>query len=337
MARAVAADPEILAFVAANVAPDARRGRNPVLFLAAVHDAVLARPGSPLAAIYRGDVDDDPWPAVRALVAEAADEIAAHLAGSTVQTNEVGRSAAILPALAAATVGDDRPVALVEIGPSGGLNLLCDRFRVDYVRDAAVVATVGPDDSPVRLRCTLAGPLDPPCPVTVPPIVVRTGIDPAPVDVTDPDRARWLRACVWPGVPDRPAALAAALTLAAADPPPLVRGDAVTGLVPLVAALPDDVLPVVVSTWALAYVPAVGRDRIAAGLDDLGASRDLAWITFEDPELTPWVPPVPATDLAAADATPTVLGLRRWRAGRVGDRALALGHPHGRWLRWLAD
>lgn len=337
MARAVADDPEVLAFVADNVAPDARRGRNPVLFLAAVHDAVLARPDSPLAAVYRGDVVDDPWPAVRALVTEASAEIAAHLAGSTVQTNEVGRAAAILPALAAAAAGDDRPVALVEIGPSGGLNLLCDRFRVDYVRDDAVVATVGPDDSPVHLRCSLVGPLDPPYPVTVPPIVVRTGVDPAPVDVSDPARARWLRACVWPGVPDRPAALAAALGLAAADPPPLVRGDAVTDLVPLVAALPGEVLPVVVSTWALAYVAAAGRDRIAAALDDLGATRDLAWITFEDPAMTPWVPPVDPGVLAAADATPTVLGLRRWRAGRVGDRALGLGHPHARWLRWLAD
>ena len=73
----------------------------------------------------------------------------------SIQTNEVGRSAALLPALAvvragALAVGDDRPLALVELGPSAGLNLLLDRYAVTYRRDGAVVATVG---DPAR-RCS---------------------------------------------------------------------------------------------------------------------------------------------------------------------------------------
>ncbi len=42
------------------------------------------------------------------------------------QTNEVQRSWALLPAFL--TVADGRPLDLLELGPSAGLNLLWDRY-----------------------------------------------------------------------------------------------------------------------------------------------------------------------------------------------------------------
>ncbi|MEI8000916.1 MAG: DUF2332 domain-containing protein [Actinomycetes bacterium] len=339
LARAIARDDSLIEFVARHARTDARRGRVPVLFLAAIHDVVLADPGSPLAAIYRGESAADPWPEFRALVDREADVIAAHLATRSVQTNEVGRSAVLAPALSGVARTGDPPVALVEIGPSAGLNLFPDRYAIEYVRDGAVLARAGDDASPVRLSTEVVGPCSIPVPVELPTIAVRTGIDPAPVDVTDPRQRRWLQACVWPGVPDRPALLAAALDLVAQDPPALVRGDAVTDLGPVLAGLPGsgEVLPVVVATWALAYVSSAGRAELLAAVDAIGATRDLALVTFEEPRATPWVPALADGSASAAGGTSTVLGVREWRAGRCRTRALAHAQPHGRRIAWADD
>ena len=58
------------------------------------------------------------------------------------QTNEVGRCAAILPALPRGRL------ALLEVGASAGLCLLMDEFFYDYG-----VQHVGSESSAVRLRC----------------------------------------------------------------------------------------------------------------------------------------------------------------------------------------
>jgi hypothetical protein len=91
----------------------------------------------------------------------------------------------------------------------------------------------------------------------------------------------------------------------------------------------------VVSTWALAYVNEDGRRRLLASLNDVGARRDLALATLEEPRFTPWIPAVEAT-AADGEGTPTVLGLRTWNGGSVRDEALALTHPHVRWMHWLS-
>ena len=65
----------------------------------------------------------------------------------TVQTNEVGRSAILGPALTYAA--PNGPVQLIDVGCSAGLNMLCDRYRLDY----GVHGVTGPDDSPVHVDC----------------------------------------------------------------------------------------------------------------------------------------------------------------------------------------
>jgi len=331
------------------VRTDARRGRLPVLFLAATHDLVLDEPDSDLAAIYRGGSDADPWPAFRELVDRRRRDVADRLQTRSVQTNEVGRSALLAPALRVAA--GTRPVALVELGPSAGLNLFPDRYRLEYcvadqVADGVadeVVAVLGDPTSPVTVGCALVGPHRPdlapgPTPSGLPDVVARTGVDPNPLDVADPADRRWLRACLWPGVPARAPVLAGALDLVAPTPPDLRAGDAADALEPLVAevaaAVGPDALVVVVATWALTYLPAAGREAVLAGLDRRGADHDLALVTFEEPRCTPWVP-APDPGLAvAAGGTATVLGLRTWTRGVVGARALAYAHPHGRRLAW---
>lgn len=323
--------------------------RIPNLLLAAVHDVLLAGRPDPLAAWYAsltdpprpvGHGDDDPWPAFRRLAIEDP-EVERLLRTGATQTNEVGRSAALLPALAhlAATApgappGGVRPLGLVEVGASAGLNLDLDRYGYRYAGGPTIAA-----DAPLVLDCELrprAHPVDPfaGLAVAVPPIADRVGLDREPVRLADPERARWLVACQWPEEPDRLHRTRTAIALAHGDPPPLVAGDAVDDLAPLVAGTARHALPVVVATWVLAYL---GEDRqraFLAVLDQVAHERDLALVFAELPAVVPGLPVPPRPD-GGLDGRPTALVVVEWRDGERRARRLADLHPHATWLEWL--
>ena len=339
LARSIAADAQLLEFVLTSASPNTRRGRIPVLFFAATHDRVLANPTSEIAAIYRGESDAEPFHAFLQLIDNDRDEIAAIMRTRSVQTNEVGRSSVLTLAFNRALGDVQVSSELFEIGPSAGLNLFYDRFHIDFTRDADVVASSGPDDASVRLTCEVRGPLTPLFPVVPFTPTERAGLDPNPIDVRSDAECRWLQACVWPGIPDRPQRLAAALEVARTDPPRLIAGDAVTDLAPALSTASLDSHLIVFATWALAYVSAEGRIAVLDTIDQLGAARDLDFITFEEPRFTPWVDAADAElfERYLGEGTPTQLSLRSWRNGMCTTTALAIAHPHGRWIHWLEE
>jgi hypothetical protein len=77
-----------------------------------------------------------------------------------------------------------------------------------------------------------------PVPATVPRVVWRAGLDLNPLDVADPDHAAWLEALVWPEQTDRLVRLRAAIKVAAATKPRLVKGDLRTDLARLAEEAP---------------------------------------------------------------------------------------------------
>jgi len=343
LARAIADDTPLLERIG-TLAPAAKI--IPVLLFAAVHDRLLAEPNLPLARIYRGD-PGDPVPLFKELVLTRFDVLQAVVARRAIQTNEVGRSAVLLPALTAAHRRVGRPLAIVEIGPSAGLNLFFDRYAYEYSRanerpspasgdaDAPVFARVGVPSSTVQLRCAVRGELAPPLDSAPPPVHSRQGIDLNPIDVRDDADCRWLEACIWPLVPRRAERFRAAVALARLDPPNLQRGSALELLPAVLDGIPDDVVPVVLSTWVLAYFSKEQRAEMGGLLDAAGARRDLVAISAEYPSVAPWVPRPerPAIDDAAQGAT--ALGWLCWHAGRRDVRALAWTQAHGRWIDWL--
>lgn len=157
------------------------------------------------------------WPAVRHVLDEHRDGLRESLALSP-QTNEVGRSAALLGGLLhiAYQVGAPLPVRLWEIGSSAGLNLRADRYRYEYPGGAW-----GPEDSPLVLRDAWRGrppPLEAPLS-----IAERTGSDRSPIDASTPDGRAALDAYVWPDQVRRRARLRAALRVAAEVPAVVLR------------------------------------------------------------------------------------------------------------------
>jgi hypothetical protein len=179
------------------------------------------------------------------------------------QTNEVGRSAALLGGLLRVVGGRGLPVRLFEIGASGGLNLRADRFR--YADDTG--ATWGDPDSPVLLEGAWRGAALPRDGELT--VVERGGCDVNPVDVTTEDGRLTLTSYVWPDMTARHARLAGAIALARTEPVPIERADAasyVEGLAPVsgrVTVLWHSVM------WQ--YVPRDQQERATARLEALGA------------------------------------------------------------------
>ena len=126
--RSVAASNAVLDLV--NEAPP--RAHMPTNLLAAVHYLVLAGADHPLSAVYAGTSAADPGPLFVDFCLEHRDAILALLATEHTNTNEVGRSAFIGPALTTIAARHGEPLAHIDVGCSAGLNLLCDRYRLDY-------------------------------------------------------------------------------------------------------------------------------------------------------------------------------------------------------------
>lgn len=255
-----------------------------------------------------------PYAQWRRFVLEHAAQIADGCEHRGVQTNEPLRLAALLPALSLI----EGPVALVELGAAAGLCLYPDRYSYLFVDgDGEQRLSLDPDDgpSPVRLRSVVHGAL----PVLrMPHIVWRAGVDLDPVDVrTDAGRA-WLDALVWPGEHERAERIAAAMDVAASDPPLLLRGDALENFDVLIDRAPRDATLVVTTPGMLVYLP---RERRRALIDRIRA-LDARWITIDAPGLhDAWRPAIDPE------------GFRGFAVALDG-RVVADADPLGRWWEW---
>lgn len=291
-AAGVAADAEVQAVLACI--PGSRR-QPPLVF------AVTRVLGS-------GEPSFAEW---RAWLLDHADEVVAECGRRSLQSNEPLRCAALLPALSRIA----GPLALLEIGASAGLCLYPDRYSYRYVSpDGDLIERLDPLDGPstVELECEVRGALPP---LALPEVVWRAGIDLNPLDPTSPDTAAWLTRLVWPGETGRAERIAAAVRVAAADPPLLVAGDAVDLLASVAAQAPRDATLVVTTPGVLAHIPWERRRRVIAA-----ARRAGRWVTIDDPGLHDgWTAPIAA-----------------WPGGFAvaldGD-VVAAADPLGAWLR----
>ncbi|WP_206340394.1 DUF2332 domain-containing protein [Blastococcus litoris] len=304
------------------------RRRQPAVVLAALHDLALGGTAPALAAaLAEGDGDAAARAGVDALVGMAG-AVAALVARRLPQTVDTARCAVLHPAVAeAARRLGAASVGLVDVGGAPGLNLQLDRVAIRYGDGPAV----GDPSSAVQIAATVVG--DRPVPTgPLPHLVARIAVGPHPVDVTDPDDVRWLRACVPPDHAERAARLAAELALAASAPPVIVRGEVDDVLPEAVARVPAGALPVVTTTWALSALPREGRQRFLRRLEEVAAERPVAWVSAEGVGVAPSVPTL--GDRPASGHSIVGLALLGGPAPRI--EVLGRCWSRGRLLSWLA-
>ena len=253
------------------------------------------------------------WPDVRETLDREREWLARFVDEQPVQTNEVQRCWALLPAFL--SLGE-QPLDLVELGASAGLNLLWDRYRYEYARGAW-----GPETG-LELRGEERRPVPGALLERRAEVRRRRGIDLRPVDVRDPGAARLLECFVWPDQAARLERLENALALARRDPPELIRGDYVE-LLPSLLAERDDphVLTVVFQTVSTVYLEADRYEELRRIV--FAAEPPVAWIsTRRFPEETTGV------------EGGFELELRPPESGEA--RLVATLGYHGQWLDWLA-
>jgi hypothetical protein len=322
--RAVALDREILELVQAG--PPA--AYMPTVLLGAVHYLLLGGLDHPLAAVYAGRSDEDPVPLFLEVCRSHRDEIASIVATRHTQTNDCGRSAIIGPGLTWLAARSERPLALVDVGASACPTLLCDRYRLDYGEHGVT----GPAQSPVVVDCRVVGG-HPPIARALPPLVARVGIDRDPVNLANPDDARWLLACVWP-VTDRLGRVAASIALAQDDLPQVVAGDANEVLPDVLAALPEGAAAAVLTTWAFAYFSIDDRVRFLELLKVQSHTRPLTWLSAAGAGT---VDAFAGADVPSHDATTSnILGAMTFERGAVHEQLLGFVHQHGSSIDWRA-
>lgn len=305
------------------------RKRHPAVVLAALHDLALAGRAPALAAAYAAADGDAAAGAAIDTLLRMTDAVVAVAARRRLRTDETGRCAVLYPAIAEAAhrVGA-HAVGLIDVGCSAGFNLTVDRVGITYSSGASL----GDPSSPVQLSSSLVG--DRPVPArAMPEVLARVGLDRDPVDVTDADDARWLRACLWPDQPERIAELEAGMALVATAAPLLLQGDAVDLVPDAVARVPAHALPVVTTTWALSHVPFESRLRFLQRLGEAAAGRTVAWVSAEGVGVAPAIPAL--GDRRASGHS--ILGLTVLDRSVLRAEAVGRCWSRGRLLAWLAD
>ena len=185
----------------AIAAAPARR-RQPALVLAALHDLALAGRAPALAAAYAaGDGEAAAGAAIDTLLRHDRRGRRRRRAPAGAGRRDRALRRAVPGRRRGGAPGGADAVGLIDVGRAAGLNLTVDRVGIAYGDGQSL----GDPASPVRLSASIVG--DRPVPArAVPEVVARIVVDRDPVDVTDADDARWLRACLWPDRPERAAA-----------------------------------------------------------------------------------------------------------------------------------
>jgi hypothetical protein len=312
----VAGDPELL-----RLAAETRAHQPPPnMLFAAVQYLLLCGASHELRDHYpviaEGPAPPGPaFPKFRDFCLAHRGEIVPLLESRRTQTCVLRRCVGLLPAFAWALSEAPGRLAMLEIGPSAGLNLLWDRYRYDYGGELRW----GDSQSEVLLETERRGELPlPDLPDSVE-VIWRTGVDLNPIDVGDEDQVRWLRALIFPEHVERHAQLRAAIRLARLQPPRLVKGDAVDCLPELLNQAPSYATLVVFATHALYQFPRQALVSLLKSLQHHGKERPLFFVSMEGT-----APPN------------SELFLTRYAGGARNTTKLADCNPHGQWLEWLA-
>ncbi|WP_100011172.1 DUF2332 domain-containing protein [Lentibacillus sediminis] len=238
------------------------------------------------------------------------EEILRLLENKLVQTNEVRRCSFLYPSFCYIYELAKRPLALVEIGTSAGLQLLWDKYSYSYGTDERY----GNERADVHIRGEVSGSSVPFLLEESPPVASRTGVDLHINDLRKLEDRRWLEALIWPEHVTRRKLFSDAAYDVINTPLELLEGNGVELLPKIARTIPEDTALCVFHTHVANQMPKAEKTKLLQEIGNIGRERDVFHLynNMQDRDLH----------------------LDYYLQGKAFAQVLAKTDGHGRWFTW---
>ncbi|MBT2680116.1 DUF2332 domain-containing protein [Bacillus sp. ISL-35] len=248
----------------------------PNLLFGAVHYLLMKGYEHPLAEFYPSLTNhprssDEAFTAFVDFCREFTEEMTEIIESKIVQTNEVRRCSYLYPVFSHIFKKVQKPLALIEIGSSAGLQLFLDQYSYSYGSGQIF----GKPDSPVHLISKIKGQNNIFSEMDIPEVKTRIGIDLHINDVKNTEDYLWLKALIWPEHHERRKLFEKAANFVANQSLRLIEGDGVELLKSLDAEIPDEQVICVFHTHVANQMPDTTKKKLLDQVKQIGDRRDI--------------------------------------------------------------
>ncbi|WP_319004422.1 DUF2332 domain-containing protein [Halobacillus litoralis] len=290
----------------------------PNMFFGAVHYLLMKGYDHPLRQFYPSLVshprpEQEAFPPFKSFCLENKRDILSLLKQKRVQTNEVGRCAYLYPIFCYIQQKANQKLALIEIGTSAGLQLLCDRYAYSYGGESVY----GNPSSSLTISSKVRRGTFPAF-LTQPPVIAeRVGVDLHINDLSKKEDELWLKALIWPEHSDRRENFEQAVRHWLAAPPELREGDGVNEITELSADIPSDRALCIFHTHVANQIPENAKKELLHNIEKIGRTRT----TFH----------------VYNNIHDNRLYIDAYVNGRKEQKIVGETEGHGRWFDWSFD
>lgn len=273
LAENVSEDDEMLA-----VCSNATEGQPiPNLFFGAVHYLLLKGTEHELKQFYGTLVlfpksEEKCFPYFKDFCQKYRDDIVSIMKSKLVQTNEVRRCSYLYPSFCYVYEKARKPLALIEIGTSAGLQLLWDKYRYSYGTDETMY---GDYHSDVHIKADVKSGSLPFLLANSPTVASRIGMDLHVNDLNDLEDRLWLKALIWPNHNERRSLFESAAKHVIHNEPVLIEGDGVALLPDIAKSIPRDAVICVFHTHVANQFTQQVKARLFDEISTIGEERDI--------------------------------------------------------------
>ncbi|MBG9544321.1 hypothetical protein ABE29_16460 [Cytobacillus firmus] len=272
LSNKIAEDEELL-----GLASEAKDGQPvPNLFFGAIHYLLLKGKEHELKEFYPSLVENpgnpqESFESFKDFCRLNSQEIKEIVKSKIVQTNEVRRCAYLFPVFAYIFQKIEKPLAMIEIGTSAGLQLLWDKYSYSY----GTGETYGNRNANVHLTSEIKGGHVPIFPEEMPPVASRMGVDLYINDLKNREDFLWLNSLIWPEHEERRTLFEKAAQSVKENPICLIEGDGVELLPGLIKDIPEEHSICVFHTHVANQMPAEVKKDLLAKIKASGRMRDI--------------------------------------------------------------
>ncbi len=311
LSKKIASDEEML-----ELASHVQKGQPvPNLFFGAVHYLLLKGKNHPLKEFYPSIVHhpkkaEDSFYVIKSFCKDYSSEIIPSLQDRLVQTNEVRRCAYLYPTFHYIFEMVNKPLALIEIGTSAGLQLLWDNYSYSYGTNK----TYGKKESKVHINSENIGRRMSISEGEIPPVEYRVGLDLNILDLNNSDDYLWLKALIWPDHVDRRSLFENAVNCLKDNTLNLMEGDGVELLPDLVKDIPNNCCICIFHTHVANQMPLNVKEDLLKHVKSIGKEREVFHIynNMQDRDLH----------------------VDYYIAGKEYSKRVAKTDGHGKWFSW---